>query len=527
MATENCRLRDEAAADPKTPENQMNSTRPPDPRASDRVRAAPRAALLIESMRDVGYTMESALADIVDNAIGAKAKRVRILADTTGSDPRLGVIDDGEGMWADELIDAMRLGNRSPLEDRGSADLGRFGLGLKTASFSQCRRLTVVSRKDGRLAAARWDLDDVQREDDWLVEVPADPTAIPLVEELTDDGTLVLWEKLDRLLAGEPGEATERHVVRRLSEAAAHLELVFHRFLAGERGLKRVRISLNGRDLEPFDPFHSSHPATIAGPIEQIPVGRQRVTIQAFTLPHHKKLASAAEWEKYAGPAGYIKNQGFYVYRAGRLIIHGTWFGLARQTDLTKLARVKIDMPNGLDAEWKIDIKKASAQPPPQVRERLRQLIETIGATSKDVYTKRGRRLISDSRLPVWQRVQDKNEIRYRVNPEHPVIAAFLASLPEEQQQQFNRIVEMISAAIPIDALFADVSAQPTQVAGTAMSPEALEHVVRTTFDRLLAGGIEAERIAQMLQVTEPFRSNWDLTRRILEETQQRVPVDA
>ena len=483
-----------------------------------RVQVAPRAGLLIESLRDVGYTPESALADIVDNAITANARKVRILADTAIAHPRLGIIDDGDGMSSAELIDAMRLGNRSPLEQRGSADLGRFGLGLKTASFSQCRRLTVVSRRNGDVAAARWDLDAVQQQDDWLVEIP-DPSSVPLVDEMNGDGTLVLWEKLDRLVGEDPDEGVQRNAIRRLSDAAAQLELVFHRFLTGERGIKRIRISLNGRDLEPIDPFHSSHPATIAGPIEHIPVGRHRVTVQAFTLPHHKKV-SIAEWERYAGRSGYIKNQGFYVYRAGRLIIYGTWFGLARQTELTKLARVKIDMPNELDTDWKVDVKKASAQLPPQVRERLRQLIETIGATSKNVYTRRGRRLISDSRLPVWQRVQDKNEIRYRINPEHPAIAAFLESLDRNQQQQFNRILEMVGAAAPLDALFADMGAQPTHVAGASMSPEALESVVQTTFKRLLATGIEAQRIAEMLQVTEPFRSNWELTQRVLHDAE-------
>src|SRR5439155_26310002 len=136
---------------------------------------------------------------------------------------------------------------------------------------------------------------------------------------------------------------------------------------------------------------------------------------------------------------------------------HGTWCGMSRQTRLTKLARVKIDMPNRLDAEWKIDIKKSSAHLPPQLRERLRQLIDTIGATSKNVYTKRGRRLISDSRLPVWERLQDKNEIRYRVNPAHPVIAAFVESLPDQQRQQFRGSAEIIGAPIPIDSLFRGV----------------------------------------------------------------------
>jgi hypothetical protein len=138
-------------------------------------------------------------------------------------------------------------------------------------------------------------------------------------------------------------------------------------------------ISLNNLPLQPFDPFHSDHPATIRGPEERIRLAGQEVVIQTFTLPHHKKLRPD-EWERYAGTAGYLRNQGFYVYREKRLIIYGTWFGLARQENLTKLTRVRVDMPTGLDAEWKMDVKKATAQPPSQIRERLRHLLRNRAA---------------------------------------------------------------------------------------------------------------------------------------------------
>jgi len=479
------------------------------------VRAAPRASILIESMRDVGYTLETALADVIDNAIAAGAKSIRLLADTNAPEPRLAILDDGHGMVAHELLDAMRLGSQSPLDPRESGDLGRFGLGLKTASFSQCRRLTVLTKAEGKMSAARWDLAQVEESDDWLVEIPPDPSTIPFAKELGENGTLVLWEKLDRLLAGGSADEEGRHLVKRLDDAAVHLELVFHRFLSGERGLKRVAISLNGRPLEPFDPFHASHSATIAGPIETIRIGRHHVTLQTFTLPHHKKVA-LADWDRYGGPAGYVKNQGFYLYRAKRLIIHGTWFGIARQTELTKLTRVRIDMPNSVDAEWKVDIKKASAQPPPQVLIRLRHLIETIGATSKRVYTSRGRRL-TDNRLRMWHRVQDKNEIRYGINAQHPVVADFADRLPALLRPDFLHVMEMVGASIPVDALFADISGHPTDVAGSAMSPEALEHAVVTTLRQLLKSGISRIGAADLLQVTEPFRSNWKVTEKILQ----------
>lgn len=480
-----------------------------------RVPTSPDASVLIESMRDVGYTLDTALADIVDNSIAAGAASVRILADTVSTKPSIGILDDGRGMTAEELLEAMRLGNRSPRDERVMGDLGRFGLGLKTASLSQCRRVTVVSRKNGMTAAARWDLDTVRSTNEWLVEVPEDTSTLPWADRLGERGTLVLWEELDRLLLGEPRLIGERRLVRRLDEAATELELVFHRFLSGERGLRRLKMSLNGRPLEAFDPFHSRHAATMPGPVEVIRLGQHRVTIQAFTLPHHQKV-TPAEWDRYGGREGYLRSQGFYVYRGGRLIIHGTWFGLARQMELTKLARVRIDIPTGLDSEWKIDIKKASAQLPPQVRDRLRRLIETIGATSKGIYTTRGRRLATRNPVPVWQRVQNSNEVRYSINLEHPVISAYCDGLSADLRRGFVRVVEMLGASLPIDAIFADTSDDPTHVTVSSMSADALDHAVMTTVAHLRKLGLPETDISGILQSTEPFRSQWHATNRFL-----------
>ncbi len=477
--------------------------------------AAPHAAMLIESMRDIGYSLETALADIIDNSITATARSIRLFADTTSARPCLAILDDGTGMTEDELLAAMRPGSRNPLDTRDKDDLGRFGLGLKTASFSQCRKLTVASRKDGVTSCARWNLDEVARTNKWLVEFLDDCSGVPWIDELGSAGTLVIWESLDRLIEGDGNDARSAFVSR-LDDAAEHLELVFHRFIAGERGIRKVALFLNGRQLEAFDPFHSSHPATQAGPVEKIKSGGQEVEVQTFTLPHHKKDPEG--WERYAGKAGYLKNQGFYVYRGKRLIIHGTWFGLARQKELTKLARVRIDMPNGMDADWKIDVKKASAQPPYHVRERLRRIIETIGATSRRVYTARGHRLASDSRLPVWQRRQSGNEISYCLNPDHPVFAEFSARLPDELTADFRYILEMAASSIPIDALFADISSNPESVSGSDLAEDSLEHIVKTTFSALKASGISTEDAMQMMRVTDPFREKWELVANQLQD---------
>lgn len=465
-------------------------------------RIAPRAATLIESMRDIGYSLQTALADIIDNSITASAGSIEIFADTTSHELCIAILDNGNGMGATELMEAMRPGTRSPLDQRDSTDLGRFGLGLKTASFSQCRRLTVVSRKNGETNCARWDLDEVVKANDWLVEIPDEFVDIPWIERLGEKGTLVLWEKLDRLV-------DRTNQIRQIDEAAEHLMMVFHRFLEGEKGIQKISLSLNGRKLEPLNPFHLKHPATQTGPLETIRLNGHDIAIQSFTLPHHKKV-SASDWDKYAGREGYVKNQGFYVYRGKRLIIHGTWFGLARQMELTKLARVRIDIPNGLDSDWKIDVKKASAQPPPQVRERLRRIIETIGAASRRVYTARGQKLASDSRLPVWTRLQDKNEISYCLNLEHPVFSDFSQRLSDDMRSEFSKILEMAGATIPIDSLFADVSGSPEKVTNAKMSDEGFFEVVVTTFNTLRLGGLSAIDIRDMLSVAEPFRSRWN-----------------
>ncbi len=167
-------------------------------------------------------------------------------------------------------------------------------------------------------------------------------------------------------------------------------------------------------------------------------------------------------------------------------------------------------MPNGLDAEWKIDVKKASAQPPYQVKERLRRIIETMGANSRRIYTVRGKRLISDNRLPVWNRTQDKGEIFYRINPDYPLISQFRSQLSSDLQRRFGQILEIAGAALPMDTLFADLGGEPDKVGGNKVSDEALAQAIVSTVEHLKKSDIEANEIRQMLPFVEPFRSNWD-----------------
>jgi len=475
----------------------------------------PRASVLAESLRDIGYSLQTALADVIDNSLTAGARNIELLADTHSEVPAIGILDDGAGMTKPELLEAMRPGSRNPRDERNATDLGRFGLGLKTASFSQCRRLSLVTRRGDEMSCAVWDLDTVAARDRWIVECPLDPAEVRWSERLLTDGTLVVWEKLDRLV-GPDGEIDRQDLVRQLDEAAKHLEFVFHRFLSGRESREgRVEMVLNGRALCHFDPFHSDHPATQHHPEERFMLDGREIRIQPVTLPHHDKV-SEADWERHAGPEGYVRNQGFYLYRNRRLIVHGTWFRLARQMELTRLSRVRIDIPNSLDAEWKIDVRKAWAQPPPPVRERLRRIIDRIGVPSRRTYTKRGARLTDESRLPVWTRSQDKNRISYGLNFDHPLFSAFEDRLDEETAEEFRRLVALVASTLPVETLYADVGAGSESMVKQVLNREHFEEIVRSTWHLLRSAGLPSDEVEARMHSAEPFRSRWTETAELL-----------
>ncbi|MCA3108206.1 MAG: ATP-binding protein [Rhodocyclaceae bacterium] len=468
-------------------------------------------------MRDIGYSLETALSDIVDNSIAAGATLVRIVVDPSATAPRVAILDNGCGMSEPDLLEAMRAGSRSPLAERGGMDLGRFGLGLKTASFSQCRRLTVVSKKGGQVSAAIWDLDHVAATDRWEVELPTEWSGIPHAEELVEDGTLVLWEHIDRILGEASGDRARELLARRLSETEDHLELVFHRFLAGEPGRSRISVEVNAHRLTPRDPFGTSH-ATQKDPEETCLIKGHRITLQTYTLPHHSKL-NTRQYEQLGGAAGYLRNQGFYLYRERRLIIWGTWFGLARQRPITQLTRVRIDMPRELDAEWKIDVKKASAQPPAILRERLSGLVDRICEGSRRVYTHKGQKLNPDERLEAWTRIQDKGVIRYRINSTHPIMESLNAELSVAGRARLQALIRLAETGLPIDAIFADKGGDPRSVGTDTLDEAALNVLAVETYRGLNSGTTErSARVLDMMQVAEPFASGWSTVQKALAE---------
>ncbi len=478
--------------------------------------ATPHAASLIEGMRDFGYTLETAMADIIDNSITAGASRVEIVAETIGEDPWIAIIDNGKGMDEAELVEAMRPGSRNPLDERAGHDLGRFGLGLKSASFSQCRQLTVISRCDGRISAATWDLDKVAKTNVWKVDFEDDLTDMPSTDRLAETGTIVLWRKLDRLSTGYINDANKRaaEINKALSAAERHLRLCFHRYMEGFR--PRLSLLLNGRKLQPIDPFASQHKATQPDPVEVLPLAKGNVETQCYTLPHHK-MVSKSEWDDLGGPEGHLRTQGFYIYREKRLIIAGSWLGLARQTELTKLSRVRVDIPNTMDADWKIDVRKANAQMPPVVRDRLRKIVERLQGTSKRTYKRRGQKLVDETKLPFWTRNLKDGKIFYRPNSDHPAISGFADSLPEEFRHGFRTCLKLVGAGLPMESLHADMLGGAEDVHADEADFASLAVGAETAIRTLLGMGMTASDAVSSLCSNEPLRSHKEDVRRLTE----------
>ncbi len=420
----------------------------------------PRASSLSESMRDIGYSLETAIADIIDNSITAGATTVEIWCDFELTQPQLAITDNGQGMSRDELVQAMRHGSTHPKSKRSDDDLGRFGLGLKTASFSQCRQLVVISRKNGELAGAMWDLDTI--DDEWNIGLlnQDEILSFPHVDKLGTSGTLVLWLKLDRLSEGDVTSNKQKMLLEKIELADRHLSLVFHRFLSGEVRGRKLDILINRHKLDPFDPFCLSNKATQLLQEEIVRLDGHEVRIQPYILPHHSKL-SPKEHDYYESRSEFVGNQGVYIYRNNRLMVWGSWFRLVPKGEATKLARVRIDFPSALDEQWTIDIKKSRAQPPQQVREKLRQIISRIVEQSTRVHSGRGRKLFDEAKEPFWVRYAEHGGVRYSLNRDHPLLVAYRKIIGDDQQHLFHEVMTVIEDSIPVEAIYSDYSMTP------------------------------------------------------------------
>ncbi|MDR0941307.1 MAG: ATP-binding protein [Bacteroidales bacterium] len=474
--------------------------------------AIPEASSMIETFRAIGYNLETAIADIIDNSISAQAKNIYINRIWQGGKSVITIKDDGEGMNSEEIIQAMRPGAQNPLTDRLETDLGRFGLGLKTASFSQCRKLTVLSkRKKETPAFWSWDLDYVAQSHKWelLQWIPEEFTH-ELDSQLS--GTLVVWSDLDRILPLQTAE-TDDNAKRKFSDALDkvknHIAMVFHRFIEE----KSIKIFWCGHEIEAWNPFCINESKTQEQSTDTINGG---VKMKGYVLPHKNNFSTEQAYKKAEGIKGYPAMQGFYVYRGKRLLLAGDWLGLFRPEEHYKLVRIQIDLPNSLDSDWQIDIKKSKAYPPAVCREQLESYAKSVRSKGTEVYRHIGKILkqrAGQTFQPLWLEKKKDSKWSFVINREHLMIQDLKNLAKEKPEQAIETLLKFLEEAIPTKTIYInEAQGEETQKTPFSdMDTNILKSTLAIMFENQIKQGKTPEQAKAYLKTIEPFNNFEDL----------------
>lgn len=487
---------------------------------------APDAGAMIESMRAFGYDLPTAIADLIDNSISAKAKNVWIDFLWSGAESRILVRDDGIGMDEKALVMAMRMGSISPLAEREKNDLGRFGLGLKTASFSQARRLSVISKAKRSAAEARcWDLDYVvgSGSGEWRLLRAPEILASEVGRALADQasGTVVVLDKLDRVVgdAAPEDSKAQKRFRERVDHVRQHLGMVFHRYL---RGPKALTIYINCAQVEPWDPFLIGQSDQLGE--ESLQYEGDSIVVVPFVLPHHSRISSEVH-KATAGPKGWNAQQGFYVYRNKRLIVAGDWLGLGIQKEEHyKLARLRVDIPNTLDDAWHLDVRKAKAHPPSAIRDDMKRIARATREQAANVYRHRGKvlqRKHADNFVFVWSSKVFRGKTYYKINRDHPLVTAVRSSC--EGEGRFGSLLSLIEQSLPSPLIVIRNSEQPDAL-GQPFGDDhkGLLKNIEYVFAAMLEQGLTAEEAARKIAVMDPYTHHPDVLSVFLDQVNRR-----
>jgi len=467
----------------------------------------PNPADLIESLRDFGYTLSTAIADLIDNSITAGAREIRVVIEPSHPCPHISVVDDGCGMSAEKLIEAMKMGTSGPLSTRSGTDLGRFGLGLKTASLSVGRCLTVVTKRqqDSVPTIRRWDLGYIRESGKWtLLKEPTEASSVYLnLIGKRPTGTAVVIEQLDRANFLHVAEhARDTHLADALKDLSAHVGMVFHRFI--EEGLTVI---LGSTAVRAWDPFLQSKSFHL--PTDAIPYLGSQIAVTPFVLPHHSRMTDD-EFDVASGLNGWNAHQGFYIYRCKRLIVPGTWLNLRlKKEEHFKLARIRVDLPNTLDAEWKLNVMKSHVAAPPALRESFARIARSVRHEASNVYRHRGEREVTVEGSPphvLWKRLDDKRKVRFRLDRTHPVLYALLnANGPSGRM--FADALSLIEQSVPIYSILQvpSHSLEGSVLPEDSVSIEGLVDIARTTAQFYVRAGYSPTEARDRVLSVDPL----------------------
>ncbi|HDR4604108.1 ATP-binding protein [Bacillus sp. MHSD_36] len=409
----------------------------------------PSATPLMQALRSIGYNSKTAIADLIDNSIDAKATFIDMSFQFKESDGMIVIKDNGEGMSEDELQIAMTLGSKDPREKRKVKELGRFGMGLKTAAFSLGKRLSVLTKQNNQYVERCWDLDYVSRCNEWRLfkEIPAKvKEALDNIEG--ESGTIVCIDKLDRFMGyGSKKVIKDSSFFRKVRNIKEHLELTFHLLL--NEGLK---IRMNGYEIEPWDPFLLDNPKTLEGEKQLFRIHYHKMIVSPFILPHSSNF-NELEYKNAGGIKGWRDQQGFYVYREKRLLYFGGWLGMFSKDAASQLTRIRIDLENIADEDWQVDVKKSNISIPEDAKIILQRIADRYRQISREIFYFRTKSSYTGGKikgsLNTWERIENDEGASFRLNRTHPILCGILNEVDENTARLLNVYLKSIEMGSP------------------------------------------------------------------------------
>ena len=429
--------------------------------------ATPYPEFLIKSIAEQGYTLETSLADLIDNSVSAGADNIEILINTDSIPFKLFLSDNGIGMNEENLKSCMQFPSCSMENDRNVEDLGRFGLGMKTASFAQTRRLTVMSRSEGTsdFAARTWDVEYLKQKKEWRIIVNTKQEINNLGEEYKGlssgflnefsdfrPNTIVVWKGLykfeDYLEGSDRSESLKNQITEITTE---YLSLVFHRFM--ERAMKPLKIRVNNVLIKPFNPFPTCELDLRLIESKQKYFKTDVIKLEGFILPG-RSIEESKEinniWTTKS--KGLMDMEGLYIYRADRIILFGGWNGIIRKSPRLQLARLRVEVGNRVDHLMHLNVAKSKITIPYDLKIGFLKYIVELKEQAIKEYYNRGLRKISSKKTDLipqlFERVASNKGTLLELNRAFPQIKLLFTGLDNDQQRLFKVLMKMINTGI-------------------------------------------------------------------------------
>lgn len=412
----------------------------------------PAARPVINALRSLGYNAKTAIADLVDNSVDAKACNVKMQFEYNQGDGYIQIIDDGIGMNDLEIQVAMSIGSKDPRMFRGDQELGRFGMGLKTASFSLGKRLSVLSKQGNEIVERCWDLDHVSKTNKWELykQIPEEVKSKMGVID-GGSGTIVFIDKLDRFMRTGDNPILSHSFYKKIDQIEQHVSFVFHSLI-----MQDVAIYINENIVEQWDPFLSHHDYTNPLRPRQFDDGAGKVRVSCFILPHASYF-NQVQYKKAGGSKGWNDQQGFYIYRENRLITFGDWLDLFPKDQASQLGRIRIDISNKSDEVWQVDIKKSTINPPDSIKSQLKILAKETREISKQVFYFRTQSNASDtnikSNVNTWRQETNDNYTTFKLNRTHPLLDRLMEQVNDKTLKNLQMYLKLVELGSPANII--------------------------------------------------------------------------